>query len=169
MFHAVSLRTQPGRADRRCGGACVARPSAQLCAIKAELQLRRRRDVPTLQVLHSNVANLSDKFFPFEPVFPLVSSHLEPRKVKRSRAGILRKLPRLEKKKLLLLLLLHRVVYLPTVRVGYTQITRQADSVGAHACGLLPQSSATFTGKMSAEQRRKELQHLVGIFEVGWS
>ena len=30
-----------------------------------------------MQVLHSHVADLSDKLLPLEPVFPLVSSHLE--------------------------------------------------------------------------------------------
>lgn len=52
-----------------------------------------------LQVLHSDVADLSDKFLPLEPVFPLVSSHLERRRVLQgSWARTLRKLPRLEEK-----------------------------------------------------------------------
>lgn len=38
--------------------------------------ITRSRDALTLQVLHSHVADLSDKFLPLEPVFPLVSSHL---------------------------------------------------------------------------------------------
>lgn len=37
------------------------------------------RDVLTLQVLHSHVADLPDKFLPLEPVCPAASSHLEPR------------------------------------------------------------------------------------------
>lgn len=61
------------------------------------------RDAPTLQVLHSHVADLSDKFLPLEPVFPLVSSHLEPwRGLRGPWAGSLTKLPRVEEKLLLL-------------------------------------------------------------------
>lgn len=38
------------------------------------------RDVLTLQVLHSHVADLPDKFLPLEPVCPAASSHLESRR-----------------------------------------------------------------------------------------
>lgn len=65
----------------------------------------RTRDALTLEVLHPHVADLPDKFLPLEPVFPLVSSHLEARRVLQGpRAGSLGKLPRVEEKEKLLLL-----------------------------------------------------------------
>lgn len=73
-------------------------------------------------------------------------------------------------------LLLHRAAYCPAVRAGST--TTMCQSVEAHSGCSLPQASvraavqrltSTSMWEASGQQRRKKLQHLVGIFEVGWS
>lgn len=73
-------------------------------------------------------------------------------------------------------LLLHRAAYCPSVRAEST--TAVCQSVEAHSSCSLPQASvnaamkrltSTSMWEASGQQRRKKLQHLVGIFEVGWS
>lgn len=73
-------------------------------------------------------------------------------------------------------LLLHRAAYCPSVRAEST--TSVCQSVEAHSSCSLPQASvkaalkrltSTSMWEASGQQRRKKLQHLVGIFEVGWS
>lgn len=50
----------------------IARPKTNKLAVtSADL-----RDAPTLQILHSHVADLSDEFLPLKPVFPLVPGHM---------------------------------------------------------------------------------------------
>lgn len=69
----------------------------------------------------------------------------------------------------------HRAAYCPSVRAEST--TAVCQSVEAHSSCSLPQASVkaalkrlTSTSMWEASgQQRKKLQHLVGIFEVGWS
>jgi len=104
---------------------------------------------PTLQVLHSDVADLADEFLPLEPALPLVSSHLEPRRVAAGPG------PESEESR----------------RSGGGTGCSLRDGALLTAASFLTSRGDGAPGARGEERApgRKEPQHLVGISEVGWS
>eukprot|EP00064_Thunnus_orientalis_P008178 superscaffoldBa00000956_g8201 len=132
-------------------------PTAPLC-----YQTVKQQDAPTLQVLHSDVADLSDKFLPLEPVLPLVSSHLDPRRVLQgSRAGTLRKLPGWRRRSCCCSGQAGCLIVLPADRDPckpgtQAEMTGSGDSVAGHGWCLLRTSSLLHSAALVAMELCEE-------------
>lgn len=158
------------------------RPIAQPQTNKLAVTSADPRDAPTLQILHSHVADLSDEFLPLKPVFPLVPGHMSCGTPLGPRIRITDKsCPGLDEGRLLLVLLRWASwLFIVAPADWSTQAGRTGWEKGGcywwDIASVLVPYRYVVRDRDPGEKRKEtggtegcgELLHLVGISEVGW-